>query len=78
MDDPDVPTQQEVWMLPESEYVIQIGLFRVENGEIVEMIKHTAADVQVTSKKEARYYFGQFTDLARRVRKLNRAHTRLF
>lgn len=73
----DIATTHDVWMLPQGRYVIRIGLYR-EAGDRLDPIKVTTADIQIESKNEARYFFNQFTDLARRVGKLNRAVSRLF
>lgn len=69
-------TDPDYWMLPEGDYTIAIGLFKrgVENATV----RRTESFVQVRSKAEARYYFNQFIDLSRRVRKLERAAGRLF
>lgn len=74
----DVASEHDPWMLPEGSYIIRVGLARVDGDGKIEQMKLASADVQVYSKAEARYYFNQYTDLARKVRKLNRAVGRLF
>lgn len=66
------------WMLPPGEYVVAVGLFtRDENGKSL-TVKRTEAHIQVQSKKEARYYFNQVSDMCRRAKKLEKAVGRLF
>lgn len=64
-------------MLPEGEYRVAIGLFKRADTSMTRVYE-AQADFQIHSRGEARYYFGQFTDLKRRVRKLERAVGRLF
>lgn len=77
MEIPDIATEHDPWAIPEGEYIVAIGLFhRSEDGTVT--TKRTESHIQVASKRDAKYYFGQYTDLARRVRKLERAAGRLF
>lgn len=76
--DVDITTEHDVWMLTQGPYLIRIGLYHVGGGENLEVVKVAQAEIQIESKQDARYYYNQFTDLARRVRKLNRAAGRLF
>ena len=75
--DADVATHRDVWMIPAGEYVIRIGLYRTQ-GDRLDPIRVSTAEIQVQSKLESRYYFKQYLDLARRVKKLQRAVSRLF
>lgn len=68
----------EYWAIPEGEYVLAIGLFRRSAEGKTETLGRTEAHIQVASQREARYYFNQWTDLRRRVRKLERAVAKLF
>lgn len=77
MDHPDIATTHDPWMLAEGDYVIVIGLFR-RGSKGMETVKRRESDISVHSKRDARYYFGQYTDLARRIGKLARAAGRLF
>ena len=76
----DIYGDDPYWMLAEGEYKIVIGMYRrnpkAENE--TECVGRTEANIQVTSQREARYYFNQFTDLRRKIRKLERAVKRLF
>jgi hypothetical protein len=75
----DITTEHDVWMLSRGPYLIRIALYSVVGPDYqVEVVKVSSAEIQIDSKNDARYYFNQFTDLARCVRKLNRAAGRLF
>lgn len=76
----DIYGDDPYWMLAPGEYKIIIGMYRhslnAENQ--TECVGRTESNIQVTSKREARYYFNQFTDLRRRIKKLERVVNRLF
>jgi hypothetical protein len=68
----------DLWKLPPGDYKIAIGLFtRDEDGKGL-TVSRSEAGFEICSKAEATYYFGQMTDLKRRVRKLEKSAGRLF
>lgn len=71
---------EHTWMLARGEYVIAIGLFMrdPDNPNNSLTVYRSEAHIQVQSRQDARYYHNQFTDLKRRVRKLEKAVKRLF
>lgn len=71
-------TDLDLWKLAPGEYIIAIGMFTRDDHGRGRTVYRTDSHIQVTSKAEATYYFGQFTDLKRRVRKLEKAAGRLF
>lgn len=72
----DVATTHDPWMLAEGEYILVVAMYR--RAEPPECVGRCDSYIQVKSKNEARYYFNVFTDIKRRVRKLERAVNRLF
>lgn len=73
MSELDVTTEHEVWALQPGEYQIRILITTRQ-----EIVKEATAQIDIQSQREAKYFFNQYTDLARRVRKLHRATGRLF
>lgn len=71
-------TEHEVWMLEEGEYMVVIGLYRKDSNGKPELVRKSEGLFQIRSQRDARYYFNQFIDLARRVKKLEKAMNRLF
>lgn len=76
MDEPDITSKHDPWMLSEGDYIVAIGIFQ-KGKDGPESVKRTESYTQVRSKQDARYLFNQYIDLARRVRKLERAAGRL-
>lgn len=71
-------SEHEVWMLEEGEYMVSIGLFRKDDAGKPILVRKSEGYFQIKSRNDARYYFNQFIDLARRVKKLEKATNRLF
>lgn len=74
----DVATEHDPWMLAEGEYILVVAMYRRGEKDEPESVGRCDSYIQVKSKNEARYYFNVFTDIKRRVRKLERAVNRLF